>query len=551
MSDRDALLFVPLGGAGEIGCNLYLYGHRGRWLMVDCGIGFGDERVPGIEIIMADPAFIAERRADLAGLVLTHGHEDHLGAIAYLWDQLGCPIYATGFTADLLRPKLRDEGLESEVDLRVVEPGKPFSVGPFGLEFVSMTHSIPEPNLLAIRTKAGLVVHTGDWKLDPDPVIDGLADEAALIRLGKEGVVALVGDSTNIFTEGRSGSESAVRDSLFTLIAAYAGRKLAVTCFATNVGRVDSIARAARAAGRSVALVGRSLWKIDQVGRAHGYFKGLPPFLSDADAARLPPETVLYVCTGSQGESRSALAKMASGDHPNLSLGAGDVVIFSSRIIPGNEKDIFAVQNGLARRGVEVVTEEDHFVHVSGHPAREELKQLYALLKPAQIIPMHGEERHLSAHALYARELGVPHALVVRDGDLARLAPGPAEVIDTVPIGRLALDGTRLIRIDSAVMKSRHRMIWNGTAVVTVVIDAKGRLAADPRVSALGLLDPETDADILADVEAAVAEAVGALPASAKRDDAHLREAARLAVRRAIHDRFDKKPLTDVHLIRL
>lgn len=548
--DDDGLYFLPLGGAGEIGMNLYLYGYRGKWLMVDCGVAFGDAATPGVDLVMADPAFIQERVSDLVGIALTHGHEDHMGAIPYLWDRFRCPIFATGFTADLVRGKLEDASLEDEAEIKVMKPGRRAKAGPFEIEFVPMTHSIPEAQLLAIRTKAGTVVHTGDWKLDPNPIVGGVSDEARLAEIGEEGVLALVCDSTNVFLDGHSGSEADVRESLVHLIGHYP-RRIAVTCFATNVARVDSIAHAARANGRHVALVGRSLWRIEKAARNNGYLKGAPEFLSDRDAMQLPDDQVLFICTGSQGEARAALARIAVGDHPAVELGSGDVVIFSSRVIPGNEKEIHRVQNGLARRGVEVLTDEDHFVHVSGHPGKDELKRLYALLKPKIAIPMHGEDRHLLEHAELARSLGVPEVVLARNGSEVRLSPGPAEVVDHVPTGKLAMDGGRLIRLDSTVMRNRSRMIWNGHAVVTVVVDKKGRLLADPKISAQGLLDPELDAKLIEDAVQEVAEAIEDLNGAERRDDAQLSEAIRIAARRALYTVLDKKPLTEVHLVRI
>ncbi|MBF0168201.1 MAG: ribonuclease J [Alphaproteobacteria bacterium] len=546
----DGLYFLPLGGAGEIGMNLYLYGYRGKWLIVDCGVSFGDETAPGIDLVMADPAFIQERVSDLVGIVLTHGHEDHMGAIPYLWDRLRCPVWATGFTADILREKLIDAGLEQDVELKVVKPGKRFKAGPFEIEYVAMTHSIPEAHLLAIRTKAGTIIHTGDWKLDPAPIVGGLADEKRLAEIGDEGVLALVCDSTNVFLDGHSGSEAEVRESLSHLISHYP-RRVAVACFATNVARLDSISHAARANGRHVALAGRSLWRIERAARDNGYLKDVPEFLTDREGMQLPDDKLLLICTGSQGEPRAALARIAKGDHPVVELGTGDVVIFSSRIIPGNEKEIHRVQNGLARRGVEIMTDEDHFVHVSGHPGKEELKRLYGLLKPRIAIPMHGEDRHLLEHAEFARRLNVPEVVMARNGSLVRLSPDPAEVVDHVPTGKLAMDGGRLIRMDSLIMRNRHRMIWNGSAVVTVVVDKKGRLLADPKISAQGLLDPDLDAHLLEDAVAAVAEAIEDMSGSQRKDDGTLSEAIRIAARRVLNDLIEKKPLTEVHLIRV
>ena len=550
MSQSQELYYLPLGGAGEIGMNLSLYGYDGKWLMVDLGVSFGDDSMPMIDVVMPDPQWIEENRDKLLGLVLTHGHEDHLGAVQYLWPRLQCPIWATPFSASLLRGKLHEVGLQNQVPVNVVELGSRFRVGPFEIEMISMTHSIPEPNTLAIRTPAGTVVHTGDWKFDPDPLLGLPADLEALRRVGKEGVLALVGDSTNVFTKGHSGSESRVRASLIELLGRFDGR-IAVSCFATNVARLESIAVAAAANDRNVALVGRSLWRIDKAARENGYLADLPPFLTEHDAGYLPKDKVLYICTGSQGEPRAALARIASGDHPHVVLGNGDVVIFSSRIIPGNEKEIYRLQNDLVRLGVEVVTEKDEFVHVSGHPGREELEEMYALTRPRIAVPVHGEARHVQEHARLAKACGVAETLEIVNGDMVRLAPGPAEVVDHVAVGKLGVDGPRLVRLDSEILRNRRRMVFNGSAVVTVVMDKTGKLLGDPQLTALGLLDYAHEAEEHDTVVEAVRDAVLDLPQKARRDDAVVREAARLAVRRSLRDSHGKKPITDVHLVRV
>ena len=548
--NETELFYLPLGGVGEIGMNLSLYGCEGKWLMVDLGVSFGDDSMPMVDVVMADPAWIAERADKLVGIVLTHGHEDHLGAIQYLWPRLRCPVWATPFTASLLKSKLHETGLHTQVPVNVVELGSRFMVGPFDIEMISVTHSIPEPNNLAIRTKAGTVIHTGDWKFDPDPLLGLPTDYEALRRLGKEGVLALVGDSTNVFTKGHSGSESEVRASLIELLGRFDGR-IAVSCFATNVARLESIAVAAEANERSVALVGRSLWRLDKAARENGYLADLPPFLNEHDAGYLPQDKVLYICTGSQGEPRAALARIASGDHPHVTLGKGDVVIFSSRIIPGNEKEIYHLQNDLVRLGVEVVTDKDAFVHVSGHPAREEMEEMYRLTRPKIAIPVHGEARHLQEHARLAKSCGVPEALEIINGTMLRLAPGPVEVVDHVPTGKLCVDGPRLVRLDSEVLRNRRRMVFNGSAVVTVVLDKTGKLLGDPQLTALGLLDAGHEAEEHEVVVDAVREAIADLPLKARRDDGVVREAARLAVRRSLRDTHGKKPITEVHLVRV
>ncbi|ARJ65782.1 MBL fold hydrolase [Magnetospirillum sp. ME-1] len=547
---QGELVFLPLGGVGEIGMNLALYGYGGKWLMVDCGVSFGDETMPMVDVVMADPAWIEERRDKLVGIVLTHGHEDHLGAVQYLWDRLRCPVWATPFSASILKNKLHETGLHTQVPLNVVELGSRFSVGPFEVEMISITHSIPEPNVLAIRTPLGTIVHTGDWKFDPDPLLGLPTDAEALRRVGKDGVLALIGDSTNVFTKGHSGSESQVRGSLIELLGRFSGR-IAVSCFATNVARLESIAVAAMANDRNVALVGRSLWRIDKAARENGYLADLPPFLTEHDAGYLPKDKVVYICTGSQGEPRAALARIASGDHPHVKLGKGDVCIFSSRIIPGNEKDIFRLQNDLVRLGVEVVTEKDEFVHVSGHPAREEMEEMYRLLRPRIAVPVHGEARHLQEHARLARACGVEEAVETSNGTMLRLAPGPVEVVDHVPTGKLCVDGPRIVRLDSEILRNRRRMVFNGSAVVTVVLDKAGKLLGDPQLTALGLLDAGHEAEEHDAVVEAVRDAIEELPLKVRRDDGVVRETARLAVRRSLKDTHGKKPITDVHLVRV
>ncbi len=549
-ADPGDLVFLPLGGTGEIGMNLNLYGLGGKWLIVDCGVSFGDDSTPGVDIFMPDPAFIEQHRKDLLAIVLTHAHEDHLGALPYLWPRLRCPVYATPFAASLLRAKLREVGLDGQVKLHELPLGGTAKIGPFEIELVTLTHSIPEPNSLAIRTIHGTVVHTGDWKFDPEPLVGPPADTAKLSRLGDEGVLAMVGDSTNIFNKGATGSEASVRTSLAELFGRYK-KRIAVACFASNVARVESIAVAAAAHDRRVALVGRSLWRIEAVARENGYLADIAPFLTEHDAAYMPEDKVLYLCTGSQGEPRAALARIAANNHPHLTLNKGDVVIFSSRIIPGNERTIFRLHNQLVRLGVEVVTEKDHFVHVSGHPGREDVTRMYQLVRPTIAVPVHGEARHLQEHARLAGECGVTHPVIIGDGEMLRLAPGLPAVVDTVPIGRLAVDGNRLVPLDSVIMRSRHRMVHNGSAVVTLVLDRKGKLLGDPQVTAMGLLDAEHEAEEHDAVVEAVRDAIGELQGAARQSDDVVRETARLAVRRHLKHSHGKKPLTDVHLVRV
>ncbi|TMJ78275.1 MAG: ribonuclease J [Alphaproteobacteria bacterium] len=547
--DPDALFFVPLGGSGEIGMNLNVYGYRGQWLIVDCGVTFGEEEhQPGVDVIMADPSFIVERRDKLLGIVATHAHEDHIGAIPYLWPQLQCPVWATPFTAAVLRAKLIESGLAGQVRVTTVPMSGRFQIGPFDLELITLTHSIPEPNAVVIRTSAGTVLHTGDWKLDPEPLIGSPTDEDRLRQVGDEGVLAIVCDSTNALKPGSSGSEGELRQSLTDLIGRYDGR-VAVACFASNVARLQTIAQAARVNDRDVALVGRSLWRMDKAARETGYLADVPRFLTEDEAGYVPRDKILMICTGSQGEPRAALARIARDDHPNITLEQGDVVIFSSRVIPGNEKPIGRLQNALVRLGVEVVTEADHFVHVSGHPARDELVRMYQMIRPRIAIPVHGEARHLAAHAELARTCQVYEALVIQNGDMIRLGGGAAAIVDEVPVGRIAQDGKSLVPLSGGVLQQRRRAGRDGSVVASLVVDRRGWLAAPPQITLIGLAEAnEAPATLLRD---ALSDAMEGLPAPMRHDDNAVRDTARRVLRRALNERFGKRPLIEIQLVRL
>jgi ribonuclease J len=518
--------------------------------MVDCGVAFADDTTPGIDLLVPNAAFIEEWRAELEGIVITHAHEDHLGAVAHLWPKLRCPIYATPFAADLLKAKLREVGLQDKAKITITPPKSRFSVGPFDLEYVTLTHSIPEANALAIHTRFGTVLHTGDWKLDPDPLIGELSDETRLESLGKKGVLALVGDSTNVFADGHSGSEADVRHALVELFSQY-DKRIVATCFASNVARVESIVHAAIENGRRVALVGRSLLRISEIARNNGLLQGIPPFISDHDAMDLPRNRVVFISTGCQGEPRAALCRIAEENHPHVKLDKGDVVAFSSRVIPGNEKEIARLQNALVRRGVEIITEREAPIHASGHPARDELKTMYRLVKPHIAIPMHGEMRHLVAHVELAKECGAKYALVVENGAVLKLAPGKPEIVDHVFTGKLAVEGDRLVPLDSVILRDRRRMVHNGAAVVTLVMDRKGKLLGDVQLSAHGLLDDEHEPENHNRVVDAIEATIRKLSERERRSDDAVREEVRIAVRRSMNDLFNKKPLTDVHLVRI
>ncbi len=544
----DELVFLALGGVGEIGMNMSLYGYAGKWLMIDCGITFADDTMPGVDVVMPDPGFIAERARDLVGLVATHAHEDHIGAIPHLWRRLKCPVYATPFTAAVLRQKLIEADLEDEVKVVEIPMSGRFSVGPFDLELITLTHSIPEPNAVVLRTPLGTVLHTGDWKFDPDPLIGEVSDMAALRKLGDDGVLAMVCDSTNALRPGESGSEADVRDALIDIVGECEQRAV-IACFASNVARLSSAAAAAAAHDRQAALVGRSLWRIEHAARETGYLKGVAPFLTDEEAAYLPRDKVLLICTGSQGEPRSALARIADDDHPEIVLEEGDTVIFSSRIIPGNERAIGRLQNKLAGLGVGIVTEHDAPIHVSGHPAQDELTRMYQTVRPRIALPVHGEMRHLLAQARLAEQCQVPQTVVTRNGEMVKLAPGPALPIGELPVGRLVVDGTQLIAASSEAIKSRQRLVFNGAALASLVMDKNGTLKVPPQVTVHGLGDEADDLGVR--LSERIVEAIGELSARDRRDDEVVREAARLALRRSLKAWRGKRPVTEIHLVRL
>jgi ribonuclease J len=547
--ESQELLFVPLGGAGEIGLNLNLYGLDGQWLMVDLGISFADETLPGVEIVLPDPQFIEARSGNLAGLVLTHAHEDHFGAIPYLWQRLRCPIWCTRFTAAVLRRKLDDSRLKG-VPLNIVAPGERFRVGPFDCALIQVTHSIPEAHALALRTPLGNVLHTGDWKLDPAPLIGSLTGSDDLEAFGHEGVLAMVADSTNILNPGTSGSEAEVRDSLLELIGRQPNRVL-LTTFASNVARLETAIKVAAATGREVAAVGRSMRRMIEAAREVGYLQDIPDLVDERTASELPRQRVLWLATGCQGEPRAALTRIAAGQHPAVSLEAGDTVIFSSKIIPGNERTLYNLHNALIRAGIEVITEEDHFVHVSGHPCRDEVEQMYRWIKPEIAIPVHGEARHLHEHLAFARRLGVPQALEVRNGDLVRLAPAPAEIVDTVPTGRLVLENDGLVAAGDDLFRTRRRLMAHGTVQVGLVLDRYGTMLASPQLSAFGAVDLEREPGLRETVQTAIEDAVEELDDEAALDDEQIRTSARVAVRRAFKLVRERRPIIEVQITRL
>jgi ribonuclease J len=546
------LLFAPLGGVGEIGMNLALYGlgdgGKRTWMAVDLGVSFAGDDLPGVNLIMPDVAFLIENRRNLAGLVLTHAHEDHFGALMDLWPKLRCPVYATPFTAALFEAKRLSEPLAPDVPVKVLPLGSRFDVGPFNVELVSVAHSIPESNALIIRTPLGNVLHTGDWKLDPTPIIGPPTDVAKLKALGDEGCLALIGDSTNAVREGRSPSEADVAKTLRELILDAKGR-VAVTTFASNVARMRAVAEAAAAAGREVVVVGRAMSRVEQVARETGYLDGINDFRSVEAYGYLPHDKVVALCTGSQGEPRAAMARISEDQHPNVTLSQGDTVIFSSRTIPGNEKAVGHLINGLVRQGIEVITDRTHLVHVSGHPRRAEMAELYQWVRPRIAIPVHGEALHLAEHAKLARGAGVGEVILCGDGDLIRLAPD-AGLIDEVPANRLYKDGALLIPADARTVADRRRLSFSGIAIVAIVVSDRGALLTDPDVELIGI--PEQTADKASMFELAydaALEAFESMPKARRRDPQAIEEAVKRGVRAAIASHWQKKPICLVQVI--
>jgi len=554
MAKPEELVFAPLGGVGEIGMNLSIYGLGNRqqraWLAIDLGVSFGDEEhLPGIDLIMPDVSFLEKERKNLMGLVLTHAHEDHFGAIIDLWPKLKCPIYATQFSAALFEAKCAAERNAPKIPVTVVPSGGRVDIGPFNVEFIPVAHSIPESHALAIHTDVGTVLHTGDWKIDPTPIIGRPTDEKRLRELGDAGLLALIGDSTNAVRDGRSPSEAEVAKSITELVKAAKGR-VAVTTFASNVARLKAVAIAAKAADREVVVVGRAMERVVQVARETGYLDGVQSFRSAEVYGHLPQDKVLALCTGSQGEPRAALARIANDDHPEITLNRGDSVIFSSRTIPGNEKAVGAIINGLILQGVEVITDRDQLVHVSGHPRRDELRDMIAWTRPQLLIPVHGEALHLNEHAKLARAAGVPRVLVCRNGDLVKLGPGDPGIIGQVPAGRLYKDGTILEDSKSRAVVERRRMAFSGCAFVAIVMTEQGELADDPAVELVGIPEKNKAGEPFDDIVFdAVVSTVEGLPKARRRDADALAESVRRAVRSVINEHWGKKPPCLVHVL--
>ena len=547
INDND-LIFVPLGGSNEIGMNMNLYHFSGKWIIVDLGISFGDDTMPGVDVLVPDPSFIEAQRENLLGIVATHGHEDHIGAIPYLWERLRCPIFSTPFTASLIRRKLIEKGIVEKVKLVEINSSSKFEVGPFKLELISLTHSIPEPNGLVVECGEQIIWHTGDWKLDPDPQVGQPGDMEALKRLALRGVTAMVSDSTNAHMLGTTGSEGALLNSLETLFSQY-HKKIGVACFASNVARLRTIAVAAKKNDRHVALVGRSLWRMYEVAKENGYLLDVPEFISEKDVGFLPDDKVVIICTGSQGEPRAALSRIADDSHPEISLAGGDVVIFSSRQIPGNEKAISRVQNKLLDRGVKIITEQDHHVHVSGHPAHDEVVFMYQTIKPDIAIPVHGEKKHLRANASIANLCQVPQILIPDNGNVIRLCSGKAEVIANVKTDALVVDGKQLLPLASKTIKDRNKLLHNGSIFSSIVLASDGLCDGPPVVTCLGV-GAGIQAGLDQQVEALISDEIETLSPSERSIDETVINACTKVIKRFCRRQLGKSPTILIHIIR-
>ena len=552
--NRAELVFVPLGGVGEIGMNFALYGygpaHSRDWIAIDCGVTFPDATLPGVDLVLPDTSFIETYKDRLKAIVITHAHEDHYGALVDIWPRLGVDVWMTPFTAGLLEAKRLGEPGAPKIPIQIYRAGQTFDLGPFSIEAIPVAHSIPEPVSLAITTALGTIIHTGDWRLDPAPEIGPPTDENRFKELGAAGVEALICDSTNAMREGQSPSEKEVSRGIAEVIEKSKGR-VAIATFSSNVGRIRSIAEAARDTGRQMLVMGRSIKRVIDVATELGYLEGLPPFVSEEEYGYIPRENLVLLCTGSQGEPRAALAKLARDEFKSVALSKGDTVIFSSRVIPGNEKAILEIKNALIDRGIGVVEDGDALVHVSGHPRRGELRQMYAWTKPKTAVPVHGEGAHLSAHAALAREAGVPHVANIRDGDMLRLLPHPPEVIDEVPFGRLFKDGRIVGDEKQTGVAERRKLSFAGHVAINVVLDDRYELAGDPDIVPVGVAAQSPEGESLDDLmlDAAVG-AFDSIPKGRRKDLDLVSDAVRRAVRAAVNDAWGKKPMITVFVTR-
>ena len=551
---KEKLIFCPLGGSGEIGgnMNLYAYGEddNQKWIIVDMGVSFADDSVPGVDLIMPDAGFIIDKKDDLLGIVLTHAHEDHIGAVVHIWPNLNCKIYATPFTAALILEKFKEKKIDISSYLNVVPLKSKIKLGAFEIDFVTLTHSILEPNGLSIKTPLGTILHTGDWKIDPNPLIGNQIDEKKLKTIGENGVSVMICDSTNIFSPGRSGSESDVRNSLLRIMEIKTNRIL-VTSFASNVARMESVFYCAKKTGRNICLVGRSMQRIYKAARKCGYLKGLIEPLEPRDAKKVPKNKILYLATGSQGEPMGAMNRIINGVHPEVFMEAGDCIIFSSKIIPGNEKKLYSIQNLIVKNKMEMISEENAFVHVSGHPNRDDLKDMYNWVKPQCIIPVHGEHRHMAEHVLFAKEMQVPKTLLIENGDIIKLLPGDKpEIIDKAPSGKIYLDGTINVETDSQSIKERKNLSINGYLEITLLVSNNGKIKK-PIVSFRGIPEKENSDHFIFDIEDEIFNICRTFSLDNKSQQKNLIETIKQNCRRIVREKTGKKPFTNINIARI
>ena len=551
---NEELIFCPLGGSGEIGMNMNLFAYgkneSKKWIIVDIGVTFADDSIPGIDLIYPDPGFIIDKKDDLLGIILTHAHEDHIGAIAHIWPKLKCNIYATPFTALLISEKFKEKKIDTSNHIKVLELNSKLDLDPFKIEFITLTHSILEPNGLKIETPVGNILHTGDWKCDPDPLIGDKIDSEKLKTIGKEGVLAMICDSTNVFSLGRAGSELDVRKSLLKIIERQKKRVI-VTSFASNAARMETIFYCAEKTGRQISLVGRSMHRIFKAAKKCGYLQKIIEPIDPREAKNISRNKVIYLCTGSQGEPMGAMNRISNNIHPDVHIEKDDTVIFSSKIIPGNEKKLYKLHNQLVRDGVNVVSEESEFVHVSGHPNRDDLKDMYSWIKPKSIIPVHGEHRHMLEHINFAREMNVPNPIKVENGDVVRLFPGDKpKVYDRAPTGRLYVDGIVPVEEDAKSIKERKNIASNGFVEITILITPKGNIHDKPSITIKGLPVNEND-DFLGGLEDAIEDATRTFSLNNKKQETNLIDALKIACRKYSKEKTGKKPLTNINLIRI
>ena len=552
---KEEFIFCPLGGSGEIGMNMNLFAYGSvenrKWIIVDIGVTFADDTIPGVDLIYPDPGFIVDKKKDLMGLVLTHAHEDHIGAIAHIWPKLLCDIYATPFTSVLIQEKFKEKKIDIGKKLKIVELNGKVKLGPFNIEFVTLTHSILEPNGLSIETPSGLVLHTGDWKCDPNPLIGETINEKKLKQIGDKGVLAMICDSTNVFSPGRAGSELDVRKSLLKIMQGKQ-KRIVVTSFASNVARMESIFYCAEKIGRKISLVGRSMHRIYKAARQCGYLKNLLEPMDPREAKKIPREKIIYLCTGSQGEPNGAMMRISNYIHPDVLIESGDTVIFSSKIIPGNEKKLYKLHNQLVRNGIDVVSEENEFVHVSGHPNREDLKDMYNWVKPKSVIPVHGEHRHMFEHINFAKEMQVPHPVKVENGDIVQLYPGEKpKIIDKAPSGRLYVDGNISVGEESQSIKDRRNLSYNGFLEITIIINNIGSIVKKPIISFRGIPSDTENNNFIFDLEDKIQDTCKTFSLKNSKQEQNLIDTLKTNCRKTVKEKTGKRPYTNVNLVRI